>query len=1052
MARFTEDELNEFRNSIDIVTLIESYGTTLKSRPTANEYVGCCPLHDDQTPSLFVNRAKGLWQCKGACGAGGDAITWVMRAEKVSFIHAIELLKDKKVGLVAGNGTKAAFVRRLENPIEPTAEDHELLYQVAEYYHSQLQSHPIAMEYLKSRGLDNSEAIAKFKIGYSDRSLGRRIPKKQIKSGREQRARLETLGVMKAETGHEALRGCITFPVLMGESQVGEIYGRRATRCAPNERHWYLSGPHVGIWNAEGFQTPSKEIILCESIIDALTFWIAGYKNVTCSYGNQGFTEEIYQAFLKSDIQTCWIAWDNDDKSNPLALQLAARLMMQGIQCVRIVFPKHAKDANEFAMKVKDGNGSAHGSFSMLMRSGQWLLSTDVNLDPSLVPPTKKVATQPYFSAPKVEISTAQSDSLPELPPSQPIVDTSKNLSSLGASGTEVVASQPLPETASIKVPEHGITPTTIDAQITENEVLITIGNRSYRVRGLAKATGYDSLKINLMVRKDERFFIDSLDLYQARQRGHFIKEASREIGIEDDIIKRDLGKVLQKLEQIQDEEILEEATKDKPIEISEEDKARALELLQSENLLDRILMDFDACGVVGERNNKLVAYVAATSRKLAKPLAIMVQSSSAAGKSALMEAVLSFVPEEEQVTYSAMTGQSLFYMGDTNLKHKILAISEEEGVRQASYALKLLQSDGKLTIASTGKNPTNGRMETQNYHVEGPVMLFLTTTAIDIDEELLNRCLVLTVDENSEQTEAIQDQQRERETLEGLIAKKRRESVVALHRNAQRLLRPLAVVNNYAHQLRFLTDQTRRRRDHVKYLTLIQAVTLLHQHQREVKTIDIEGKLIEYIETIPQDIQIANQLSNYVLGRSIDELAPQTKRLLLAMYELVRAECQGQSIEQSEYRFTRRFLRERLKWGATQLRIHLDRLVEMEYVVIHIAGRGKVTQYELLFDGRGREGELTLCGLIDPSTLVDPHARTPEREDSANGSTPTLNLTESVDNLAGLESNLAGAKRPGNGTETDSIGETSPIKTQGQDAVGSESLKNANVEGQEME
>ncbi len=71
--------------------------------------------------------------------------------------------------------------------------------------------------------------------------------------------------------------------------------------------------------------------------------------------------------------------------------------------------------------------------------------------------------------------------------------------------------------------------------------------------------------------------------------------------------------------------------------------------------------------------------------------------------------------------------------------------------------------------------------------------------------------------------------------------------------------------MNNYAHQLQFLTDQTRRRRDHVKYLTLIQSVALLHQYQREVKTIEIEGKHIEYNEVIPRYIQIANQLSNYV-------------------------------------------------------------------------------------------------------------------------------------------------------------------------------------------
>jgi len=103
------------------------------------------------------------------------------------------------------------------------------------------------------------------------------------------------------------------------------------------------------------------------------------------------------------------------------------------------------------------------------------------------------------------------------------------------------------------------------------------------------------------------------------------------------------------------------------------------------------------------------------------------------------MEAELAFVPPEERVKYSALTGQALSYTwADADLRHKILAIVEEEGAEKASYALKLLQSEGELTIASTGKDPHTGRMETQEYHVEGPVMIFLTTTAVDIDEELL--------------------------------------------------------------------------------------------------------------------------------------------------------------------------------------------------------------------------------------------------------------------------------------------------------------------------
>ena len=188
--------------------------------------------------------------------------------------------------------------------------------------------------------------------------------------------------------------------------------------------------------------------------------------------------------------------------------------------------------------------------------------------------------------------------------------------------------------------------------------------------------------------------------------------------------------------------------------------------------LLDRILRDFERCGVVGEETNKLVSYLAVTSRLLEAPLAVLVQSSSAAGKARSWKRCWRSLPEEQRVQYSAMTGQSLFYMGETDLKNKVLAIVEEEGAIRAAYALKLLQSEGVLTIASTGKDATTGRLITHQYRVEGPVMLFLTTTAIDLDEELLNRCLVLTVDEDRAQTQAIHQKQREAQTIEGLLAK----------------------------------------------------------------------------------------------------------------------------------------------------------------------------------------------------------------------------------------------------------------------------------------
>ncbi|MEE8059408.1 MAG: hypothetical protein V3T17_16470, partial [Pseudomonadales bacterium] len=497
-------------------------------------------------------------------------------------------------------------------------------------------------------------------------------------------------------------------------------------------------------------------------------------------------------------------------------------------------------------------------------------------------------------------------------------------------------------------------------------------GQRLYRVRGLQKNTHYEQLKINLRVSQNEAVHVDQLELYSAKARQNFIKQASTELDVKEEIIKKDLGKILLKLEALQDEKIkntLEKQAK-KEIILTNEEHQQALDLLKSPQLIQQILSDFERCGIVGESINKQVGYLAAVSRKLESPLAVMVQSSSAAGKSALMESVLAFMPEEERIQYSAMTGQALFYMGEKDLKHKILAIAEEEGASTASYALKLLQSEGQVSIASTGKNATTGNLETQEYKVEGPVMLFSTTTAIDLDEELLNRCIILSVDESREQTRAIHRVQRERRTQAGQRARKDKKKLIKLHQNAQRLLKSLDIRNPYVHHLTFLDDKTRMRRDHEKYLGLIDSITLLHQYQREIVQDDYEGEISQYVVVTLDDVELANTLAHEILGRTLDELPPQTRRLLTLMTEMVQTTCEREGIEQSDYRFSRKQIRHDCGWTDFQVKKHMHRLEELEYVLVHSGSRGKSIVYELLYNGEGEEGDNFLMGLLDVNKL----------------------------------------------------------------------------------
>ncbi len=915
MPRIPEPEIERIKRETDLAALVRSRGVELAKHGT-KDLIGKCPFHDDRDPSFVVTPEKGLFHCLG-CGTAGNVIQFVEKFDGVSFRHAFEILAEGRGFAVSTTEpVKNSTVQRLELPFDPNADDATLMRQVTDYYHERLLKTPAALEYLDKRGLLNDEAIKRHRLGFADRSLGLRLPDKNRKEGEAIRTRLQKLGILR-ESGHEHFNGSVVVPIFDGECVV-EMYGRKIT---PGLRpgtplHLYLPGPHAGIWNAEALDT--GEIILCEAPLDALTFWVNGFKNVSFIYGTNGFTDELFDALLSKKVRRVRIAYDADEAGNKAAERDIEKLSAHGIECWRVKFP-WGLDANEYAKKVTPPSKS----LAAILAAAEWRGGG--------APP------KPHAHVPAPVLS-----------------------SSLAANKIAAVAEPSVPSVISV-------VPSSLE-KIGDYHVL-KLGNREYRVGGLEKNNSLEVMKVALRVSHGEMFHLDSFDVLRDGERRRFIERAAEETNLEKDLIKRDLGKLLLALEQEQMNRLssaLNTETRNQKHEMSPDEHTEALAFLKSPDLVEKIGETFDACGLVGETANRLAAYLACTSRKLDKPLAVIIQSTSAAGKSTLMESVLAMFPEEERVKYSAMTGQSLYYLGESDLKHKILAIVEEEGAEKASYALKLLQSEGELTIASTGKDPTTGRMETQEYHVEGPVMIFLTTTAIDIDEELQNRCLTLTVDESREQTERIHQLQRQARTLEGLRLKKKKQQLLALLRNAQRLLEPVDVVNPFADQLTFTAERTRTRRDHEKYLTLIDAIALLHQHQRGMEK-DDDGR--SFIRVTLDDIALANQLAPELLGRSLDELPPQTRRVLDAARQIVRERCEAEKTEASCCFFSRREIREKLGWSVTQIRVHLDRLRELEYIAARYGRPGSAFQYELLTDFR-TSNDTAAIGLLNVEKL----------------------------------------------------------------------------------
>ena len=484
------------------------------------------------------------------------------------------------------------------------------------------------------------------------------------------------------------------------------------------------------------------------------------------------------------------------------------------------------------------------------------------------------------------------------------------------------------------------------ELHLAPDHVLVRRGDRDYKIRGLDKNMSSLTLRVNIQAARRDMLHLDSIDLMRSAARAAFIKATALELHCQEETIKKDLGLVLLHLDDLRNRQIEAAKATRAPLPQMPPDEARdALDLLRDPNLIGRIVRDLEHCGMVGEAFNKLAAYLAIVSRKLASPLAILVQSSSSAGKSTLMDTILAMAPPEDVIQLSNLTSQALYYLPPDALRHKTLAICEDQGLAEAAYALKLLQSDGRLTHATVAK-AVDGRAVTQFHCVEGPVQLFLTSTSQTIDEELLNRCLVLAVDESREQTHAIQQLQRLLQSRSGLEKRREASGLQALHRNAQRLLRPLVVTNDLDATLPFPCERTRHRRDHAKYLSLIQAIALLHQHQR---TLHVDESGTESIAVEPSDIALANRLIDKLLKQSNNELPPQSQRCLESLQGFVQSHCQRDRLTPPEFRFTRRSFREQSGWTDNQLRVHFQRLIDLEFLRVHRGRQGCTYLYELV-------------------------------------------------------------------------------------------------------
>ena len=482
MARIPDSEIERLKAEVSLERLAQARGIELVRR--GGDLFGNCPFHDDREPSLVISPAKNLWHCMGECQVGGSVIDWVMRSEGVSFRHAIELLRSDSVPQSSGPPPKRTSTRHLQSPVQADADESELLGQVVDFYHEALKTSPDALAYLDRRRIAHPEALEHFRLGVSDRSLGYRLPERNRKEGGQLRARLIDLGLLRS-SGHEHFSGSLVIPVTNPAGEVTEIYGRKLRNdLRPGTpKHLYLPGPHRGIWNEEAL-AQSTEIIICESLIDALTFWCAGFRHVTASYGTEGFGDDHIEAMRKYGTSRVLIAYDRDVPGCKAAQELAKTLMAEGIECFQILFPNNT-DANDFTC----GSQSPTEALSRVVRAAEWMGTGEHRTGE----PKRLARAEP---ATPVPTTTEQPSATTHEQPA-PTEQQSSSVPSLAAEPPLTAHAPPVQALPASPVPSP---PPKLDHELVGDELRLVFAQRRWRIRGLSKTTSFDLLRVNVMV------------------------------------------------------------------------------------------------------------------------------------------------------------------------------------------------------------------------------------------------------------------------------------------------------------------------------------------------------------------------------------------------------------------------------------------------------------------------------------------------------------------------------------------------------------------------
>ena len=439
-------------------------------------------------------------------------------------------------------------------------------------------------------------------------------------------------------------------------------------------------------------------------------------------------------------------------------------------------------------------------------------------------------------------------------------------------------------------------------------------------------------LKVNLQLKRKGAFrsFREDVNLYSHRQTKALVGDASEALEVPMTSLQAGLDLLTTALENYRLQLREEDGPTEVKVELTEAEKETARSLLRSPELVKQTIVNISKSGLIGERKNGLLLFFIYLTRMSKEPLHAIIHGKSGSGKTYLQSRISDLLPQEELVSVTSLSENTLYYSPKGYFSHKVLLIEDLDGTYAALYPLRELMTKGSLSKLTTDKDK-KGNNAQRKLHVEGPVCVSGATTSAEIYEDNANRSYAIEVDESRKHAEAVMDYQREEKA--GEVDKTAQKGARKLLQNAQRMLQPVHVINRYAKSLKIPAAVFKPLRTNMHYLRLIESITLYHQYQRTWKK-DKMGE--SYIETSLEDIAWANWLVKESLLRKSDELNGRERQF----FERLKAMLEGQ-----EGSFFAKDIRKKMRLHPMVVKRHLGQLERIG--LIQQVGYNRRTGYE---------------------------------------------------------------------------------------------------------